>query len=291
MGDPEGLRVGDYIDLADKVQRLQSLLVTRATGGFPDVGEYVLLRKELLKNAVVGHLLPRFVATSRDLDQFWQFIKPKFAKYAERRQFLWDQFHSAVEAVTRTVQDGRTNTACPCDDRNQCVLNVNVSAMGTGVWACSGDTSPDTGSNTGMDTGQDAGASIETGVSQGAATDTGQDGGTGTGTHASITSGCSCDTGGNINICTGTGTDTATFGLFDAGCGMVYETMAKETELATDPGPLYICLSDLCGPPCGAWIYECYPATATTTSGSTGTGVGTSTATMTGTGTGTGTQF
>jgi hypothetical protein len=134
---------------------------------------------------------------------------------------------------------------------------------------------------------QNAGASTETGVSQGAATDTAQDGGTATGTHASITSGCSCDTGGNINICTGTGTDTATFGLFDAGCGMGYETVAKETELATDPGSLYICLSDLCGPPCGSWIYECYPATETTTSASTGTGVGTSTATMTGTGTGT----
>jgi hypothetical protein len=115
--------VGDYLDLTDKVQRLQSLLVTQATGGFSDAREYVLLRKELLKDTVVGHVLPRFVATSRDLDQFWQFIKPKFSKYAERRQFLWDQFRPAIEAAERG--------ASPVDDAAaEALVRLNATSVG-----------------------------------------------------------------------------------------------------------------------------------------------------------------
>lgn len=89
----------DYIDLLDKVQALQNLLVSEATGASADGGEYFLLRKELLDNPLVGNLLPRFVRTCRDPAQFWQFIKFKFPSYAERRQFLWDEFRPALDAA------------------------------------------------------------------------------------------------------------------------------------------------------------------------------------------------
>lgn len=93
--------MGEYIDLLDKVQSLQNLLVSHATGGNADPGSYHLLRDELRQNSVVGSLLPRFVQTSRDLGQFWQFIKFKFPTYAERRQFLWDEFRPALDAAER----------------------------------------------------------------------------------------------------------------------------------------------------------------------------------------------
>jgi hypothetical protein len=91
----------DYIDLLDKVQVLQNSLVSHATGGGADAQEFILLRKELLEHPLVGNLLPRFVRTSRDLGQFWQFIKYKFPTYAERRQYLWDEFRPALDAAER----------------------------------------------------------------------------------------------------------------------------------------------------------------------------------------------
>jgi Abortive infection C-terminus len=91
----------EYVDLLDQVQGLQNLLVSQATGGSADGSEYVRLRKALLDDPLVGALLPRFVRTSRDLGQFWQFIKYKFSSYAERRQFLWDEFRPALEAAER----------------------------------------------------------------------------------------------------------------------------------------------------------------------------------------------
>lgn len=101
----------DYIDLLDKVQSLQNLLVSHATGGQADSGAYFLLRDELRQDSVVGSLLPRFVHTSRDLDQFWQFIKSKFPTYAERRQFLWDEFRPALEAAERGTPPTDDTTA------------------------------------------------------------------------------------------------------------------------------------------------------------------------------------
>ena len=37
--------------------------------------------------------------TCRDLSQFWQFIKFEFPTYAERREYLWNQFRPLIEAL------------------------------------------------------------------------------------------------------------------------------------------------------------------------------------------------
>jgi hypothetical protein len=89
----------DYIDLLDKVTALQNVFIARATGQGADDRVFLPLRAELLKDALVGPLLPRFVKTSRDLDQFWQFIQPKFKHYGERRQFICAEFARALEAA------------------------------------------------------------------------------------------------------------------------------------------------------------------------------------------------
>lgn len=84
------------LSLAEKVELLQNLLVHRATGGALDEEEYQALRKELLRSSVADQL-PRWLRTCRDTFQFWGFIKSQFARYQERREFLWDGFRPALE--------------------------------------------------------------------------------------------------------------------------------------------------------------------------------------------------
>jgi hypothetical protein len=81
----------------EKVKTLQNLLLSHATGSPADGADYFRLRRELLADPEIAPLLPRFVRTCRDLGQFWAYIKTKFGHYAERRQYLWDEFRPALE--------------------------------------------------------------------------------------------------------------------------------------------------------------------------------------------------
>jgi len=87
------------ITLLDKVIRLQDGLVSQATGGGFDGGDdtYKRLRTEVLQRIELRELLPDFVRRNRDLNQFWQFIKFHLPSYAERRNYLWDQFRPMIE--------------------------------------------------------------------------------------------------------------------------------------------------------------------------------------------------
>lgn len=69
--------------LVEKVETLQNMLISTATGGGGEHG-YEDLRRELLSNPLTKGGLPRFVHTCRSLSQFWQFIKYKYGTYAER---------------------------------------------------------------------------------------------------------------------------------------------------------------------------------------------------------------
>ena len=83
-----------------KVERMQKALVSYATGSrIDDDGdlEYKKLRNELLEHADLREKLPELVRQCRDLRQFWHFIKDKYGKYADRRNFLWDSFRPAFE--------------------------------------------------------------------------------------------------------------------------------------------------------------------------------------------------
>ena len=95
-------------ELIEKVERVKNLLVAHATGGSGDEGEYVRLRADLLREPRVREALPRFVRTCRSLSEFWGFIKPKFAHYAERREFLRKEFDpllATLEATAGAVTD------------------------------------------------------------------------------------------------------------------------------------------------------------------------------------------
>ena len=76
---------------------LQNMLISVATGGAAEDRDYKALRQHFIENKATSELLPKFVKTNRDISQFWGFIKYEFAKYQERRDFIWAEFASLFE--------------------------------------------------------------------------------------------------------------------------------------------------------------------------------------------------
>lgn len=95
-------------DLLNAVESVKLMLVSHATGGHPDNGEYVSLRRDLQNSPRIWKQLPRCVHVCRDLSEFWGFIKGKFGTYAERRDYLRAEFDpvlTALETESRTPSD------------------------------------------------------------------------------------------------------------------------------------------------------------------------------------------
>jgi Abortive infection C-terminus len=88
----------DFTNDFEKAEYLQKLLVNASTKDGPTYDDhYIILRNHFLCNSEMKKFVPSFVRTNRDLSQFWQFIKYKFSTYAERRQFIWNEFHRLME--------------------------------------------------------------------------------------------------------------------------------------------------------------------------------------------------
>ena len=84
----------------ERATQLQNLLVAHATAlGKQDTEEYESLRKCFIDNPATKKLVPDFVRTNRNLDQFWGFIKHSHASYAERRKFIWAEFAPLLDAL------------------------------------------------------------------------------------------------------------------------------------------------------------------------------------------------
>jgi uncharacterized protein YfkK (UPF0435 family) len=95
-------------DRMSEVESLKLVLMSYATGGGGDNAEYKRLRQELLAIHRIANLMPRFVKVCRDLGEFWNFIKPKFKTYSERREFLrneFDQLLTMLETESRSPSD------------------------------------------------------------------------------------------------------------------------------------------------------------------------------------------
>ena len=96
-----------------KVESLKIMLVSHATGSFGDNIGYKDLRHKLITSPHIAKLLPRFVQVCRDLPEFWNFIKTKFATYAERREFLRNEFDpvlTMLETMSHTPSDAAINS-------------------------------------------------------------------------------------------------------------------------------------------------------------------------------------
>lgn len=96
------------MDLINKVESLKVMLVSRATGGEGNDFQYKNLRGELIALPRIKKKLPKCVQVCRDLSEFWSFIKPMFATYDERRDYLRSEFESLLnmlESETRAPSD------------------------------------------------------------------------------------------------------------------------------------------------------------------------------------------
>jgi len=87
-------------EISENVEIFQNMLIADATsGGGSSVVEYRALRDEIINHHLLKDIVPRFVRTCRSPSEFWQFIKFKFPTYAERRQFIWEEFRPMFERL------------------------------------------------------------------------------------------------------------------------------------------------------------------------------------------------
>jgi len=85
--------------VAEKALELLNNTIGRAVGGTYDGLQYTALRRFFVSDPRFKPLLPTFVRTCRDIEQFWQFIKFKFPTYRERRDYLRTEFEPLLQAV------------------------------------------------------------------------------------------------------------------------------------------------------------------------------------------------
>jgi hypothetical protein len=76
----------------ERAEYLVNLLNAAATGGERDERGFKELRSHFLADTTLQAVVPDWLRTCRSLTQFWPFIQRKFARYAERREFIWAEF-------------------------------------------------------------------------------------------------------------------------------------------------------------------------------------------------------
>lgn len=91
--------MSESAEISERLESLQNLLMSHATGGSADTRDYQALRKMVIDHHLIKDLVPRFVRTCRTPGEFWQFIKPKFSSYAERRDFIWAEFRPMFDRL------------------------------------------------------------------------------------------------------------------------------------------------------------------------------------------------
>jgi hypothetical protein len=94
----------DTLSDFELVQYFQDHLVMRATGDSFDNDAYTTIRKLLIENKSISHLLPKWINSSRTIDQFWSFIKARFSTYLERREFLWKEFEELLSHLEKNLK-------------------------------------------------------------------------------------------------------------------------------------------------------------------------------------------
>lgn len=85
--------------LLSKVEELKNILSDRATGGEGSDTEYVKLRRELIARRNIARLLPEFVGGCRSIDEFWGFIRSQSSTYADRREYLRQEFAPLLQML------------------------------------------------------------------------------------------------------------------------------------------------------------------------------------------------
>jgi hypothetical protein len=86
-------------ELLVNAETLKNILISIATTGGVNDTEYASLRREIIHDARIAHLVPTFLKTCRNGAEFWGFIKFKFPKYQERRDYLQQQFDPLLTSL------------------------------------------------------------------------------------------------------------------------------------------------------------------------------------------------
>ena len=93
----------------EKAEMLKNIVTTCAEGGERDDSrDYATIRMLFLRDSKISEKLPRFIKTCRNLPEIWSFIKPKFAHYHERREFIREEFDpllAMLETEARSPSD------------------------------------------------------------------------------------------------------------------------------------------------------------------------------------------
>jgi len=82
----------DTQELLVLAETMQNNCIARATGEDYSESAYRTARAELMLDARLKPLLPRFIQSCLGLGQFWSFIQPKFETYRERRAYIYEEF-------------------------------------------------------------------------------------------------------------------------------------------------------------------------------------------------------
>lgn len=92
------------MDQIEKLESIQQILIARATHKHQegDDSQYQILRNEIINNPTFTKYLPSMLKTSRNLDQFWQFIKHKFDNYDARRNYVYTEFQPLFEFLEQS---------------------------------------------------------------------------------------------------------------------------------------------------------------------------------------------
>jgi nucleoside phosphorylase len=105
-----------------KVGTLKGMLNERARGGTPSETQYAALRNELVSIDAIRDALPMFVLTCHTIQEFWLFIKPKFAKYNERSEFLRQEFSPILSWLQGGVAPATPKPTLPPPPKPDIVL-------------------------------------------------------------------------------------------------------------------------------------------------------------------------
>jgi hypothetical protein len=103
-------------DLFNQAMELRMILTRVATGEDTkeDGEEYKQLRGEFITKTFTKNLLPDFVISCRLLNDFWPYIKRSYNTYAERREFIREQFEPILVYLEKQKltlhHSGITNT-------------------------------------------------------------------------------------------------------------------------------------------------------------------------------------
>jgi hypothetical protein len=97
--------------LYEPVLEIQTILLARATGMGADYDRYAALRNALVGEERIRGRLPAWLRACRDLNAFWSYIQPKFPTYAERRQFIRDEFRALLDDLEHDMPAGDREVA------------------------------------------------------------------------------------------------------------------------------------------------------------------------------------